>query len=420
MNDNSYDSRIGSLSNNNNINNTKTPQSISINSKNSSRDNLDSCQKSKKEKLNHQAKSSGKLNQFNSDKYVYMQSYPSDLNGLLANERNSHNHNSNSSSPIDSPNNQNSNSSLYSQNQSNISNLNNYNLIAGVQNNQNAEINNEFNTNVMQRGSSASNLNFIASMKLPTSLANSNDNHNMNVSNNNNNNNNNNLVGGSRTLSRSNSVSSINTMNDQVSTAEQKRRCNIQHGFDRLQTLVPSLRESKNSKASKAAMLQKTSEYIKELQRARQKRMSDLEVYKKEIEQLSDQISECQNQLPANGVSVMGNLNKTEKFDQKFKAYVKERTVDNWRFYLFSIILKPLFDNFIKTLNTSSKQDMERTFYEWQDKFCNLIQLRPSKTIYNEHLKKNGLNLIQFNSISTKFSPNIKFYSFLKINKIIQ
>ena len=173
MNDNGYDCRIGSVSNNNN--NTKT-QSIALNS-NSNSSNLDSSQKSKNEKL---AKPSGKLNQFDSDKYVYMQSYPSDLNGLLVNnERNSHNQSSNSSSPIDSPNNQNSNSSLYNQSQSSLTNLNNYHLIVGVQNNQHTESSNEYNTNVMHRGSSASNLNFITSMKLPTSLANSNDNNNV-------------------------------------------------------------------------------------------------------------------------------------------------------------------------------------------------------------------------------------------------
>ena len=187
----------------------------------------------------------------------------------------------------------------------------------------------------------------------------------------------------SRLASRSNSVNSVNTFNNEgpLSSAEQKRRCNIQHGFDHLQTLVPSLADggNKSSKASKAAMLQKTSEYIKELQVAREKRVKDLNVYRREIESLSDKISECQNQLPANGVSVTGNLNKAEKFEQKFNAYVKEKTVENWKFYLFSLMLKPLFDNFVSTLNTSSKEDMERTFYEWQQKYCNLTQLRPSE-----------------------------------------
>ena len=187
----------------------------------------------------------------------------------------------------------------------------------------------------------------------------------------------------STTVATTSSQSSLNNSSLSLleSSAEQKRRCNIQHGFDRLQLLVPSLRDVKNSKASKAAMLQKTSEYIKELQTARKKRVADLDAYKSEIDELSERISQLQSQLPANGVTVgVGALNKTEQFEQKFNAYVKERTVDNWKFYLFSLILKPLYDNFLATLNTSSRDDMERTFYEWQHKYCSLTQLRPSKS----------------------------------------
>ena len=65
--------------------------------------------------------------------------------------------------------------------------------------------------------------------------------------------------------SRSNSSVAMHSPIDPLglTTAEQKRRCNIQYGFDRLQTLVPSLQDPKNSKASKATMLKKTSDYIK-------------------------------------------------------------------------------------------------------------------------------------------------------------
>ncbi|RMZ95625.1 MLX-interacting -like isoform X2 [Brachionus plicatilis] len=178
-------------------------------------------------------------------------------------------------------------------------------------------------------------------------------------------------------LNRSDSLNSVNTDSANLSTAEQKRRCNIQQGFDRLQILVPALKDGKSLKVSKAVMLQKTSEYIKELQLARQKRVSDLEVFKREIDELSDKIAECQNELPVSGVSVVGNLNKTEIFEQKFYAHAKDKAMVNWKFYLFSLILKPLFDSFIQTVNTSCKEDMERTFQEWQAKFCSLAQLRP-------------------------------------------
>ena len=183
--------------------------------------------------------------------------------------------------------------------------------------------------------------------------------------------------------SRSSSINNTTITSDQgLTTAEQKRRCNIQYGFDRLQTLVPSLKETKNSKASKATMLKKTSEYIKELKEAREKRLQDLKAYQNEIEMLSNKVTECQIQLPANGVSVTGNLNKTEALEKKFKSYVQEKTVENWKFYLFSYILKPLFDSFTQHLNMSSKEAIEQSFHEWQEKFCSLVQLRPSNLLF--------------------------------------
>ena len=142
--------------------------------------------------------------------------------------------------------------------------------------------------------------------------------------------------------------------------------------------LVPSLLDGKNAKVSKAVMLQKTSEHIKELQTIREKRMNDLAAYKRELDELSDKIVECQSQLPANGVSVAsGKLNRTERYEQKFNAYIKERTIENWRFYIFSLMLRPLFDSFLTTVTMSSKEDMQRTFDEWTAKSCNLTQLRP-------------------------------------------
>ena len=204
---------------------------------------------------------------------------------------------------------------------------------------------------------------------------------------NHNNSNNNDSSNNSRVLSRSNSMNSLNDTNTAnnsmgLTNAEQKRRCNIQHGFDRLQFLVPALRDNKNNKVSKAVMLQKTSDYIKELQKAREKRVADLNVFKAEIEALSDKIAECQSQLPAtSGVALAGNnsLNRMEKFEHRFNNYVKAKTLENWRFYLFSIFLKPLFDNFVNHVNATSKENIERTFNEWQEKHCNLTQLRPSK-----------------------------------------
>lgn len=211
-------------------------------------------------------------------------------------------------------------------------------------------------------------------------------------------------------MTRSDSICSVNTINDanslMYSNAEQKRRCNIQvsfklntiHvlysviivffyllklGFERLQQMVPSLRDSKHGKASKAAMLQRTAEYIKVLRESQNNATGELNVYKNEIEQLSDQISDLQNELPENGVTMVGNLNKSEKFRQKYNAYVQARTVQNWKFYLFSLILKPLFETYVGNVSTSSADDLERSVIDWQAHYLNLQQIRPRKSCFN-------------------------------------
>lgn len=153
--------------------------------------------------------------------------------------------------------------------------------------------------------------------------------------------------------------------------------------------MVPALLDGRNAKVSKAVMLQKTSEHIKELQAARDKRLNDISLYKRELEELSEKIAECQSQLPASGVAVTGQLNKIERLEQKFTSFVKERTIENWRFYIFSLILKPLFETFLSSVTTSSKEDMERTFTQWQQKSCSLTQLRPIASTALRNLVKN-------------------------------
>ncbi|KRT83719.1 HLH domain containing protein, partial [Oryctes borbonicus] len=51
--------------------------------------------------------------------------------------------------------------------------------------------------------------------------------------------------------------------------AEQKRRSNIKNGFDMIHSLIPHLNQNPNAKLSKAAMLQKSAEYIVQLRTER-------------------------------------------------------------------------------------------------------------------------------------------------------
>uniref|UniRef100_UPI0037E784A1 MLX-interacting protein isoform X2 n=1 Tax=Semicossyphus pulcher TaxID=241346 RepID=UPI0037E784A1 len=156
-------------------------------------------------------------------------------------------------------------------------------------------------------------------------------------------------------------------------SAEQKRRSNINIGFKTLCTLVPTLKSQSN--ISNAVTLQKTVEHIGKLQQDRQQLQEEVKRLRDEIEELNTSINVCQEQLPATGVPI--RRNRIDHMQEKFNEYVKNRTLQNWKFWIFSIIIKPLFDSFNGMVSTTSRAELFQTTLQWLDRHCSLPALRP-------------------------------------------
>ncbi|CAL1534347.1 unnamed protein product [Lymnaea stagnalis] len=157
-------------------------------------------------------------------------------------------------------------------------------------------------------------------------------------------------------------------------SAEQKRRCNLKTGFDMLQQLVPSL--SQNPKVSKATMLQKTAEFCKKLKAERLQMQKEAAILKKEIDTLNTAISTVQSQLPETGVPV--TRQRKDQMKEMFDEYVRVRTTENWKFWIFSVIMNTLYDSYCNTVSTASIDDLCRTSLTWLDQSCSLVTLRPN------------------------------------------
>ncbi|XP_036386086.1 MLX-interacting protein-like [Megalops cyprinoides] len=159
-------------------------------------------------------------------------------------------------------------------------------------------------------------------------------------------------------------------------SAEQKRRFNINIGFKTLCGLVPTLKTKSSSKPiSNAATLQKTVEYISKLQQERHQMQEEARRLREEIEELNASINSCHQKLPATGVPITRH-----RFDymwDKFNEYVRSRTLQNWKFWIFSIIIKPLFESFNSMVSTSSVEELRQTTLRWLDRHCALPVLRP-------------------------------------------
>ncbi|CAM4574044.1 carbohydrate-responsive element-binding protein [Lepidochelys kempii] len=159
-------------------------------------------------------------------------------------------------------------------------------------------------------------------------------------------------------------------------SAEQKRRFNIKLGFDTLHGLVSTLSAQPSIKVSKATTLQKTAEYIYKLQQERAALQDETQRLREQIEELNTTINLCQQQLPATGVPIT-----RQRFDQMrdmFDEYVRSCTLKNWKFWVFSIIIRPLFESFNGMVSTASMDSLSQTSLAWLDQYCSLPALRPT------------------------------------------
>ncbi|XP_041348704.1 carbohydrate-responsive element-binding protein-like [Gigantopelta aegis] len=156
-------------------------------------------------------------------------------------------------------------------------------------------------------------------------------------------------------------------------TAEQKRRCNLKTGFDTLHTLIPAL--AANPKVSKATMLQKTADYCKKLRSERMQMQKEADILKHETESLNNAISVVQSQLPDTGVPM--TRQRVDHMKEMFEEYVRKRTLQNWKFWIFSVLIGSLFDSYNNSVSTSSTDELCRTVLAWLDQSCSLVALRP-------------------------------------------
>ncbi|XP_012962916.2 MLX-interacting protein isoform X2 [Anas platyrhynchos] len=163
-------------------------------------------------------------------------------------------------------------------------------------------------------------------------------------------------------------------------SSEQKRRFNIRIGFSTLNSLVSASSKS----ISHAITLQKTVEYIAKLQQERTQMQEETRRLREEIEELNAAVISCQQQLPATGVPIARQ--RFDRMRRMFDEYVRNRTLQNWKFWIFSIIIKPLFESFNGMVSTKSFKDLNQTAIAWLDQHCSLPVLRPMVLSSLRHL----------------------------------
>ncbi|XP_065055082.1 uncharacterized protein LOC135683680 isoform X2 [Rhopilema esculentum] len=159
-------------------------------------------------------------------------------------------------------------------------------------------------------------------------------------------------------------------------TAEQKRRGLIKVAFDQLISLIPSLQNDKQGRTSKALVLQKAVDYIDHLQREKELTKYKIEKARREVNRLNEEIKICQQKLPAGGAISEQENNRDAK--TSYLELVRGRIVTDPKYWLFSVLLRPLFESYNKKTVTKTLQEFIQSVLKWFEEHCSLPVLRPA------------------------------------------
>lgn len=103
----------------------------------------------------------------------------------------------------------------------------------------------------------------------------------------------------------------------------------------------------------------------------------EVDLLQEEKDQLQQRINQYQSSLPVDGIPVIPAARRSREASYAlFHSYIADRTGRNWRFYPYSLILKPLFESFQSSVTCDSPEEFLRSLNEWKTNSLNLIQLR--------------------------------------------
>lgn len=85
--------------------------------------------------------------------------------------------------------------------------------------------------------------------------------------------------------------------------------------------------------------------------------------------------------LPANGAPV-SRQRSANRIREMFDEWVRTRTLQNWKFWIFSILIQPLLESYCSALAAATYEDLWQAVLNWVDQHCSLVSLRPGKLTY--------------------------------------
>jgi len=117
-------------------------------------------------------------------------------------------------------------------------------------------------------------------------------------------------------------------------------------------------------------------EHCKKLKLERAKMRLEIDQLNSEIKSLDAEINSCQSQLPANGLMPGMSQHRAEQTRDQLNQYIANRTLNNWKFWIFGFIVRPLFETYDNSISTSCASQFQQSLLAWLEEHCSLLVLR--------------------------------------------
>lgn len=83
-------------------------------------------------------------------------------------------------------------------------------------------------------------------------------------------------------------------------------------------------------------------------------------------------------QLPEGGVTNSPQESNPVRVEQMFDDFVRARTFQNWKFWIFAMFVRPIFESYNRSVTLLN---FHQSVLNWVEQHCSLISLRPGNSI---------------------------------------
>ena len=163
-----------------------------------------------------------------------------------------------------------------------------------------------------------------------------------------------------------------------TSGGDGKKKDPMKSLLEQLQQAIPHIGNPDEEKVSHAGLLMEGSDYVRSLCSENDTVAGQVEHFKQKIDQLHAEIEAFQEKLPEHGAGSIHRIlsKKGKSIPDMFADHVRQKTQEDWRYWVFTSIMGHFVHNFSQEVSNISPAEMERTAGDWLQERMSMSQLR--------------------------------------------